>query len=535
MTGTSATRPEYRLPRSLTLAVVFTLVALGWLTRTAFLGYRLTNQQLPEIVRIEELRGQILLWDEVLTMSVRMAAATSDPQWEARYLRVEPQLHEALLEAVRRTPAWAGSQAAARTAAANTKLVALEKRAFALERQRQPAAARELLDGAAYEASKKAYADGMAEMSRQLRQAALRAQAAQEAELRWSVILAAVSAPLLIFSWCYALRAVWRAQTAVLARNQDLNRQAVELREKKARFDQLAEQSGLVLWEVDTQGLFTYVSHVAEAVLGYPPEDLVGRRHFFDLHVASKGEPQNATVLAKFRQNQPFHHLERAIRAKDGRLVWLSSYGIPLFHPDGALRGFRGSDADITERKRVGEITRLMHFTVDQASEVIAWIRPDATYAYVNETTGRLLGYSREEMMSKSVPDINPGMTLQKWQAQWRQLQHEKNLRYEAVFITKEGRRVPVEATVSYLLFEGQEYSCGFARDITERKQAEADLRQRHEELTRFNEVMVGRELRMIELKEEVNALCQQQGQPARYQTHEGSEMYSQVCPKDFA
>jgi two-component system CheB/CheR fusion protein len=61
--------------------------------------------------------------------------------------------------------------------------------------------------------------------------------------------------------------------------------------------------------------------------------------------------------------------------------------------------------------------------------------------------------------------------------------------------------------------------------DITDRKQEETEiqrgaeeLRATNEELTRFNEAMVGRELRMIELKQEVDALCAQLGQPPRYE-----------------
>ena len=53
--------------------------------------------------------------------------------------------------------------------------------------------------------------------------------------------------------------------------------------------------------------------------------------------------------------------------------------------------------------------------------------------------------------------------------------------------------------------------------DITERKQMERQLRAANEELTRFNTVMVGRELRMIELKKEVNELCNKAGQPPQY------------------
>ncbi len=53
--------------------------------------------------------------------------------------------------------------------------------------------------------------------------------------------------------------------------------------------------------------------------------------------------------------------------------------------------------------------------------------------------------------------------------------------------------------------------------DITERKRVEESLRVRNEELARFNSASVGRELRMIEFKKEINELCVQSGQPPRY------------------
>jgi hypothetical protein len=66
--------------------------------------------------------------------------------------------------------------------------------------------------------------------------------------------------------------------------------------------------------------------------------------------------------------------------------------------------------------------------------------------------------------------------------------------------------------------------SIGMVHDITERKQAEEILRLNNEELTRFNRVAVGRELRMIELKKEVNDLRAKAGEPPHYKTDLGEE-----------
>ena len=125
-----------------------------------------------------------------------------------------------------------------------------------------------------------------------------------------------------------------------------------ELRESEERFAQLAEQSGTVAWEVDTDGLYTYVSRVSETVLGYRPDELIGRMHFYDLHPQCGREEFKAAVWEAFEQKAPFRNLVNPAQAKDGREVWLSTNGSALLNADGTLRGYRGSDTDITGRKR---------------------------------------------------------------------------------------------------------------------------------------------------------------------------------------
>jgi PAS domain S-box-containing protein len=142
------------------------------------------------------------------------------------------------------------------------------------------------------------------------------------------------------------------------------------LRESEERLTQLTEQSGTVAWEVDAQGLYTYVSHVVEAVLGYRPDELVGRVHFYDLHPEEGRESFKTAALAVFAEKGSFHNLLNAAQTKDGRQVWLSTTGAPMLNADGTLRGYRGSDIDVTEPKRgADEISRLHAELEDRVRE----------------------------------------------------------------------------------------------------------------------------------------------------------------------
>jgi PAS domain S-box-containing protein len=127
--------------------------------------------------------------------------------------------------------------------------------------------------------------------------------------------------------------------------------QALQVTE--ARFDQLAEQSNTVTWEADIDGLFTYVSSVSEVVWGYRPDELVGKMHFYDLVVEVERETIKSKAFEVLKHKERFAGLEHAVQAKDGHILWNSTSGIPLLSADGTLRGYQGSDTDITESKRI--------------------------------------------------------------------------------------------------------------------------------------------------------------------------------------
>ncbi|MFW6312313.1 MAG: PAS domain S-box protein, partial [Spirochaetota bacterium] len=140
--------------------------------------------------------------------------------------------------------------------------------------------------------------------------------------------------------------------TATFVDITDRKRAEESLRESERRFEQSARQSRTVVWEVDPSGLFTFLSGATEEVLGYRPEELVGRLHYYELHPPEGREAFTNETLAVLDRREQFRDFENLIVAKDGRRVWVVTNGAPLFDRDGTLIGYRGSDTDITDRKR---------------------------------------------------------------------------------------------------------------------------------------------------------------------------------------
>jgi two-component system cell cycle sensor histidine kinase/response regulator CckA len=140
-----------------------------------------------------------------------------------------------------------------------------------------------------------------------------------------------------------------------------------------------------------------------------------------------------------------------------------------------ALQSLR---SEISERERAEQALRLTKFAVDHGAEAAFWVDPNARLTYVNEAACRLLGYTREELLSMTVRDIDPDFLPEVWLDRSDNLPDRTTLAIECNLRRKDDRRVPVEITLKHAEFEGREYFFTFARDITERRQAEQERRR---------------------------------------------------------
>ena len=124
------------------------------------------------------------------------------------------------------------------------------------------------------------------------------------------------------------------------------------LRESEERFRQVAETVGDFIWEVDTEGLYRYTSPSVEKILGYGPDELIGKMHFYDLFVPEVREEIKTAAFNVFAAKQTFQAFQNTNLSKEGKVVHLETSGIPMLDETGHLVGYRGADTDITERKR---------------------------------------------------------------------------------------------------------------------------------------------------------------------------------------
>ena len=192
--------------RAIGIALILTMmffVTLGWLTWQSYRGMATT---LTADFRLQELRGTIAHFDEVLTMSARMCAATGDMKWEDRYRKYVPRLDRAIKQARDLAPEIFISQAAARTDEANVHLVAMEDRAFELVRSGNLEQAEAMLDSDEYAQQKRYYAMGMAELLAGLEQRSQTNLSRHRRSLYFTVALVGVSMPMVVFIWLNVLR-----------------------------------------------------------------------------------------------------------------------------------------------------------------------------------------------------------------------------------------------------------------------------------------------------------------------------------------
>jgi len=118
------------------------------------------------------------------------------------------------------------------------------------------------------------------------------------------------------------------------------------------RLAQIAAQGKSVIWEINADGLYTYISPLCETVFEYSVADIVGVKYYFDLFPEDLKEQFVALTTERLQRDQSLIDFENPIIKKSGEHIWVSTNCTAIKNNQGEVIGYIGADTEITERKK---------------------------------------------------------------------------------------------------------------------------------------------------------------------------------------
>lgn len=108
------------------------------------------------------------------------------------------------------------------------------------------------------------------------------------------------------------------------------------------------------------------------------------------------------------------------------------------------------------------EDLNLTKFLITTTADAVLWVNPEARFVYVNDAACDFTGYSREELLTMTVENIDPNFTTEVWLEVWQTLKQQGSIHGRYIYQNKEKKVVPIKVTANYLEDENQESCCIF-------------------------------------------------------------------------
>ena len=227
----------------------------------------------------------------------------------------------------------------------------------------------------------------------------------------------------------------------------------------------------------DSAGRHLFANPALAEMAGLSVEEMIGKDDFALVASRAEAEAYRADDRAVMQSGSRMVISEEPRTDLSGRTRFLQTIKIPFTVPETGEPAVLGVCMDITERKRADESLKLFRTLVDGSPDAIEVIDPETgRFLDVNSTGCARLGYSREEMLSLTLADID---VEKDYRALWPLVVEEIKKAGSGAIIgrhrRKDGSTFPVEVNSRYLDL-GRGYMVAVVRDITERKLVEARL-----------------------------------------------------------
>lgn len=207
-------------------------------------------------------------------------------------------------------------------------------------------------------------------------------------------------------------------RTAALKESNDqliaeiVERRRVEtaLRRSEERFRNLVETTNDLVWEQDEQGIYTYVSPNVRTILGYTPDEVLGKTA--DCFLATPADIAENGLGDRLSVQRSSSLVEKVVLHKEGYCIVMESNAVPIMDRSGQCRGYRGIDRDISDRKQAEEALRESQLYYQSLTDVL----PQCLYrsdrlgriTFANPAFLTMLGLPLQDCLGKTVHDLYP-------------------------------------------------------------------------------------------------------------------------------
>jgi PAS domain S-box-containing protein len=236
----------------------------------------------------------------------------------------------------------------------------------------------------------------------------------------------------------------------------------------------MVESSGDAIVGHTLDRRIVYWNRGAESIYGYAPDEVIGQPSSI---LMPPGQNELPGVIERIRRGEQVEHYETKRLRKDGAVIDVSVAVSRISTRDGEVVGVSVVGRDISERKRMEEALLRLAAIVDSSDDAIIGKTMDTTIVSWNRGAEQIYGYTAAEVIGRPISVLLPPGSEDEVPAIMERLRHgEKVDHYETKRQRKDATVIDVSVTVSPIKTRGGEIigASAVARDITERKQAEA-------------------------------------------------------------
>jgi len=279
----------------------------------------------------------------------------------------------------------------------------------------------------------------------------------------------------------------WRIARSLNQMDAERKSAAEALRQTEGHYKLMVEHASDLIYNVDSRGYITFVNPATVRMMGYLPNEVVGRR-YVEFVRPDFQKRAGRLFITQFLRKTPSVYNEVPIRAKDGRELWLG-HNVGLIFKNDEVVGFHVVSRDITELKRAQESLQeseeKYRTLVQNLAEGVGIVDGEERFRFANAAADTIFGVPAGSLVGRSLQKFMDPNEFEKVREQTVKRRKGEAASYEIQIIRPDREKRHLLATVSPFIGNEGTYvgAIGIFRDLTERKRAEQERESLIEEL----------------------------------------------------